>query len=362
MSGERLSDEQCLERLRAYNTFGSYKAAYEATGISRNSLKRGVETARERNLDAPEDANLILPDFPADDVPIEKLLDMAEERSQLRIASYDAHTWFPVKVTDDMPIGIMWFGDPHLDDNGCDWKLLRRHAHLCKTTPGLYGANIGDTTNNWAGRLAALYAKQDASQKTARRFASWLMLDSGIRWLLWLIGNHDQWGDGAEILALMAAKHKTQKIVCHDWEARFVLQFKNGAEFRINAAHDFAGNSMWNPLHGTVKAAKFGDKTDLLVCGHLHNWAISQWEMAEKGTIPVMIRVKGYKTNDDYARKLGHHEQKEGASILTIIDPRAETKAGRVTAFADVENGVEYLKFLRAKYANLPQSKRSKAA
>jgi hypothetical protein len=167
--------------------------------------------------------------------------------------------------------------------------------------------------------------------------------------MLWLIGNHDQWGDGAEILAMMAAKHRTQKIVTHDWEARFVLQFKNGAEIRINAAHDFAGNSMWNPLHGTVKAAKFGDKVDLLVCGHLHNWAISQWEMAEKGTIPLMIRVKGYKTNDDYARKLGHYEQKEGAAILTIIDPRATTMAGRVTAYADIENGVEYLKWLRSR-------------
>lgn len=348
MAGENLTDEQCLERLKAFQTFGSYKAAHEATGLSRNSIKRGVETAKARGLDAGQDG-IELPDFPADDIPIERLLDLVEERTEIRKASYDAHTWFPVKVKDDRPIGILWFGDPHVDDNGCDWKLLRHHARLCSSTEGLFGANIGDSSNNWAGRLAALYAKQETSVKTARRMVQWLMLDSGIKWLLFLIGNHDQWGDGAEILSLMAAKHKTQKIVCHDWEARFVLQFKNGAECRINAAHDFAGNSMWNPLHGTVKAAKFGDKTDLLVCGHLHNWAISQWEMAEKGTIPVMIRVKGYKTNDDYARKLGHHEQKEGAAILTIIDPRSPNRAGRVVPYADVDSGVDYLKWLRAK-------------
>jgi hypothetical protein len=351
MAGERLSDEQCLERLRAYNTFGSYKAAHEATGISRNSLKRGVETARERKLDKTEGdgPDIVLPDFPTDDVPIDRVLDLVEERSQLRIKSYESHTWFPVKVNDDKPIGIMWFGDPHLDDNGCDWKLVRRYAALCRETPGLYGANIGDTTNAWAGRLAALYAKQDTSAKTARRLAAWFMLDSGITWLLWLIGNHDAWGDGAEILQLMAAKHKTQKIVCHDWEARFVLRFKNGCEIKVNAAHDFAGHSMWSPLHGLTKAAKFGNDIDLLVAGHRHHWAVSQWEMAEQGSIPVMIRVKGFKTYDDYARRLGFHEQKEGAAILTIIDPRAPTKAGRVTAFVDIENGVEYLKFLRQK-------------
>lgn len=662
-TGSRLTDEQCLEGLRAYTTFGSYKAASEATGLSRQLLRHRVEQAKERKLDASGDV-LELPDFPSDDVPIDRLLDLAEERSRLRAQSHEAHTWFGVKVKEDKPIGILWFGDPHVDDNGCDWQLLRRHAHLCKTTEGLYGANIGDTTNNWAGRLAALYAKQDASLKTARRFAAWFMLDSGIKWMLWLIGNHDcvtpdhdvltkrgwvtfpevrpddivlgynkdtghsewqaigeivrypykgklakyatktaslictenhrflakvkggdfeyryqrempgdvtivsaafngttgcalsddeillaglvltdgsvskngyvsiyqskpevcsviedvlgrlnirhtkhsrmprcteingvtlkskrtayqyafsaeasrsasylskniepwmwemseaqfsvfmrgvclgdgsirkngdpdecgwavngsraeldalqallvskgwsaslyqdsrkawrlnvmrrgerrlvgnaeavnyegdvwclrvplsnfmvrhrgiahftgnSWGDGAEILAQMAAKHKTQKIVCHDWEARFVLQFKNGCEIKVNASHDHAGHSMWNPLHGQVKAAKQGPAIDLIVAGHRHNWAVSQWEMADQGNIPVMIRVKGYKTYDDYARKLGHYEQKEGAAILTIINPRATTQAGRVTAYADVENGVEYLKWLRSR-------------
>lgn len=350
MSASPLSDEEALSRLKVFKKFGSLKAASEATGMSRQTIRRGVDVAKDRGLDKEAEEDVLeLPDFPASDLPIDRVLDMIEERSQLRIKSFDAHTWFPVKVKEDKPIGILWFGDPHLDDNGCDWKLVRRYAKLCSETDGLYGANIGDTTNAWAGRLAALYAKQDTSAKTARRLAEWFMLDSGIKWLLWLIGNHDAWGDGAEILQLMAAKHKTQKIVCHDWEARFVLQFKNGCEIRINAAHDFAGNSMWNPLHGPIKAAKFGDRIDLVVCGHKHTWAVSQWEMAEQGSIPTMIRVKGFKTYDDYARRLGFYEQKEGAAILTVIDPRATSQAGRVTAFVDVENGVEYLKWLRSR-------------
>jgi hypothetical protein len=347
-SSQALTDEQALARLKAVATFGSIKAAAEATGMTRDSIRRGMQTAKLRGLDAPETPDIILPDFPSQDLPIEKILDMMEERSQLRMKSYEAHTWFPITVNDSKPIGILWFGDPHIDDNGCDIKLLRHYAKLCKGTKGLYGANIGDTTNNWSGRLSALYAKQDASLKTARRLAEWFMLDSGISWLLWLIGNHDAWGDGAEILAMMAAKHKTQKVVCHDWEARFVLKFKNGAEVRVNAAHDFAGNSMWNPLHGAVKAAKFGDRVDLLVCGHKHNWAVSQWEMASQQTIPTMIRVKGFKTFDDYAMKLGHYEQKEGSAILTIVDPTKES-AGRVIPYVDVDAGVEYLTWLRSR-------------
>lgn len=349
MAGPRITDGQALDRYRAYRKFGSVKAASEATGITRQAIKHGVDQARERKLVEEDGPGLVLPEFPADDVPVERLLDLMEERSQLRAASYEAHTWFPVKVRDDKPIGILWFGDPHIDDNGCDIRLLRRYASLCAATDGLYGANIGDSSNNWSGRLAALYAKQDTSQKTARRLVEWFMLDSGIRWAIWLVGNHDAWGDGSEILARMAAKHKTQRIVCHDWEARFVLQFKNGCEIKVNAAHDFPGNSMWNPLHGPVKAAKQGPGIDLLVCGHKHNWAISQWEMAAQGNVPTMIRVKGFKTFDDYAIRLGHYEQREGAAILTIIDPTSSSRAGKVTAYADVEAGVEYLKWMRSR-------------
>ncbi|MEK1929744.1 MAG: hypothetical protein AAAC47_08135 [Pararhizobium sp.] len=115
----------------------------------------------------------------------------------------------------------------------------------------------------------------------------------------------------------------------------------------MNAAHDFPGNSQWNPNHGPVKAASFGDDVDLVVCGHKHNWAISQWEMAEKGKTPLMVRVRGYKHLDDYARKIGKYEQEEGQSVLVVFDPASTTAAGRMTAFADVKKGAKYLKMLR---------------
>lgn len=287
------------------------------------------------------------PVFPEEDIPTEELIDLACRRFATRKESHEAHTWFPIKIKENLPIGILWLGDPHVDDNGCNWPLLRKHAELCRKTEGLYGANIGDTTNNWAGRLVRLYAEQDASIGTARRFAKWLMLESGITWLVWLLGNHDAWGDGSEILAQMAKQHGTQKIVCHDWEARFRLVFPGGVECKIFAAHDHPGHSMWNPLHGQLKAAKFHSGIDLVIAGHKHNWGISQWEMPEQDSTPLMVRVRGYKHMDNYARRLGIEEQEEGQAILTIFNPLSQTRAGRVMAFADIEAGVDFLSFLR---------------
>jgi len=350
-----LSDEEVERRYRILDANkGSIKAASEALGITRDTLRSMMKRY-------PRDEGLDFPEFPPDGLPIENVIDQLKERSKIKNASYEAHTWFPVTVKDKGPIGCMWFGDPHVDDNGCDWNLLTKHIDLCKE-PGVYGANIGDTTNNWIGRLVSQYAKQETSVQTARRLATWFLLDSGIRWMVNLLGNHDQWGDGAALLHEIVKRHGTQKIVMHDWEARFSLNFWNGTHIKIWAAHDFPGDSMWNPLHGPVKAARFGPEVDLFVCGHKHNWGISQWELAEKGNSPVMIRTRGYKFHDDYARRIGKQDQKSGASIFTVFNPMADTREGRVIPFVDVERGVDYLQWLRSKYLISPQTKSKKSA
>lgn len=314
-------------------------------GVTETTARR---YARDLDIKPPEKAvpesRIELPDFPDDDIPITDIIDTMSKRFEKKKASYEAHTWFPIKVKDKKPIGILWFGDPHVDDNGCNWPALNHHIALCRDTDGLYGANIGDVSNNWAGRLVKLYANQDTSVKTARRLAQWFMLDSGVKWIIWLLGNHDTWGDGAEILAQMAKLHGTQKLVCHDWEARFRLTFPNGWEAKVFAAHDFSGSSQWNPLHGPMKAGQMGDDADLYICGHRHNWAYFCFENAARGgRCQHFLRVRGYKFMDDYARRLGLSEQKAGCSALTIFDPTSE----RVTVFPDVDAGVEYLKLLR---------------
>ena len=71
-----------------------------------------------------------------------------------------------------------------------------RDADLMAKTPGVYAVNIGDTTDNWGGRLIRLYAENDVSRQTERKLARWFLQESGIRWLVWLHGNHDTM-DGA---------------------------------------------------------------------------------------------------------------------------------------------------------------------
>lgn len=266
----------------------------------------------------------------------------AKSRHFNRLKSYhDSSVWHAVRVDDRKPIGVVWFGDPHIDDDGADIDKLFEHTELCRNTPGLYGANLGDVTNNWTGRLAAQYANQSTSVKRARKLARWFMLDSGVTWICQLIGNHDAWEQGGEILERIAAK----RIPIHDWEARFKIVFPNRVQVKVHAAHDFKGNSQWNIGHGPMKAAMMGSEADILVCGHRHTGIVTTFEHG--GRVRTVIRARGYKRFDRYAVVNGFPETDFAPSVMTIIDPTATEPGARIMTFADPATGARVLTALR---------------
>lgn len=337
------------ELLRVYADTGNNQTeTARRLGVARTTIQHHLNRI-ERDRGGPVKEEATLPVFPDSDIPPEELKNHMVRRFKRRWASQQAHNWFDVSVSHSQPIGLLFFGDPHVDDDGCDWKTLDAHCDIAKTTPGIFGVNVGDTTNNWAGRLASLYAKQDASASTARQLAEWFMLESGVNWLVWILGNHDAWGDGAAVLDQMAKRYKTRKLVCHDWEARFQLCFKNGATFKVWVSHDFKGHSQWNPLHGPMKAGQMSQEAHLYVAGHKHNHALMQFENAARGIYQTFVRVRGYKMMDDYARKLGIIEQKHGHSSLVIFDPSKDPAEGGVYPFEDVAMGAEFLTWLRSR-------------
>jgi transposase-like protein len=341
MASTVLTDAACQEVLDAVErNGGSLRAAARELGIARSTMRTRMTTATSRQL-APE---VQYPTFPADDIPVEEIIELSKRRFTKRHDLAKAKRWFPVKINMDGAIGLSFFGDPHVDDDGCNWPELHHHCELHAKTEGLYGLNIGDTTNNWIGRLVRLYAEQETSKHTGRKLAEWFLKDSGVTWACWLMGNHDMWNEGEAILRAMNAT----AVPMEDWQARFRLVLPK-AEVKIWASHQFAGNSMWNTLHGMQKAAHMKEEAHIYAAGHTHNWACHQEESASRNFVYWLIRSRGYKFMDDHSEKMGHDPQQEGAAITTIINPDARTKAGFVTAFADMDLAVDYLNFLRRK-------------
>lgn len=320
---------------------GNQSEAARMTGLNRRTFISRMNRALALNL-TPEEFDV--PEMPPGDLSTKELLEFGCKRFEERQTLAKAQKWIPISIKIDGPIGICWFGDPHIDDNGCNLPLLIRDTEIVRDTEGMFGANIGDTTNNWIGRLMRLFADQDTSQETARKYAKWLLVDSGVTWLLWLMGNHDEWNNGSEILRGM----NVNKVLMQDWKAQIKLVFPNGREARIDARHDFKGHSMWNSLHGLQKAAHMKEMAHLYIAGHTHNWALHKEESASREFVYWLARCRGYKFIDSFADKLGHASQQEGASIVSIFDPDSKTAGGFVQCFDDVEEGAGFLKWKRS--------------
>ena len=317
---------------------GSSKASVaRKLKINERSIYRVLQRYPNGLEDFEPATKVDLPEFPDDDIPTEDIIASMERRFSKRHAHSQAKRWFPIKVNIDGPFGIMWYGDPHLDSNGCNWPLLRKHIELHKKCPQLLAANLGDTTDNWVGRLMRLYADSDQSKQTAHRLARWFLLEAEIPWFLWIMGNHDIWNDGDTLLKAL----NVNRLVMEP-RAQFVLK-AGGKEWKIWAEHNFKGHSMWNSLHGPQKAAHMKDMANLYICGHTHNWALHQEESASREFTYWLARARGYKFLDHYAEELGHFPQAEGASIVSVHDPNATSMAGFLTCFADPEEATDYL-------------------
>ena len=313
---------------------GNAREAGAALGLHERSVRR-----RLRNMKAP----LVADKLPEEGLSVEALLDQRCKAFTMKNKAAEAAYERTVRVPLTGPIGILHLGDPHLDDDGCDLPLLRRHVELVQKTEGLYGATVGDMLNNWVGRLGRLYAHQGTTAKQGWQLTEWLV--QSMDWLYLVRGNHDAWSGDGDPLDWITRGHVP---VDAAYDARIRLVWPNGEDARIWARHDFPGRSQWAKSHGQAKAAVLGGyPADLLISGHRHCWESRMAERAE-GSVYQAVQVGSYKRHDSYSAQLGFPDTKHGAAVLTIIDP-SNKGPGRVRVEWDIEAGVEYLNWLRAR-------------
>ena len=347
MPTKPLSEALRRETLDALEKYGSVTEAAKALDVNRSTFSHRVYTAKnpttsQSEIRTPE--KITMPEFVGmeDTLPAEELLDHMERISEKKRKYEKAQEWFSIKISDDSVRGLAVGGDPHLGP-GCNISLLRQDVKILAETEGMMAVNIGDTADNW-GRLIHLYAEQDISRKSEQILARWFLSESNIPWLLWLFGNHDQMhSEFSTYLKTISAK----QIPMVDWRARFKLKFPS-CEIKVDAAHNHKGTSIYNPLHGQKRAALWDEDADVYVAGHHHNWSLNQEELQD-GRVVWMGRARGYKYIDDYAKIHGFRNHEYGATILFVIDPKADKPTTRIQAFADLEEGAEYLKWKRSR-------------
>lgn len=368
MPTQPLTDKALRQTVADYTRLnGPQRSVYAVARemkIYGSTLKRRLEMAISRGIPVPPRSYTEIPlhgaalvskkayagtgfdvePLPADDLDAEEIVEQAKKSFRQKRQHEQARRLIPVRVNVPGPIGILHFGDPHVDDAGTDLDLLDRHSDLTQAYPFVIGANVGDTTNNWVGRLAALYSQQNMGRTRALKVAERFIHRT--RWLYIIGGNHDVWS-GADDPMIWISRSIGSTYQAS--ECRIELRFAEGDPVRVNARHDFAGHSQWNPAHGPMKAAMLGIRDHLLVAGHRHESAHGVIKDPQTGIICHALKVASYKVYDRYARDRGFRDQALGPAAFTIIDPALpDDHPDRIVVVWDPEVGVEILKAMRS--------------
>lgn len=352
MVAAKATDDQIIEALHRHKGVRANAASELGLNI-RTMLKRlaqmeksGYKVPRstyQPGRQIPNEEAFEFTPIPDDDVSIDELIEQRKRKFAHKREHEEANKLIPIRIKIAGPIGLLHFGDPHVDDDGTDIEALERHTELCRKVEGLFACNVGDTTNNWVGRLARLYGEQATSAAQAWKLAEWFV--DRCRWLYMLAGNHDAWSGAGDPLKWIA---KQQVSNYKSSEARIALKFPNGAEVRVNARHDHSGSSVWNPAHGPMKAAMLGTRDHIYVAGHKHESAYSVLKDPITGITMHLLKVASYKVFDRYAKEKGFRDNALSPCALTTINPLLPpTHPDMIKIFWEPEEGAEYLTWLR---------------
>jgi hypothetical protein len=282
----------------------------------------------------------------AKDRSLKELLEYAREESIRAVEYEENNQLLEVVVPVPGPIGLMVFGDPHIDNAGRDINMLQRHLDVARDRRNyVFAGNIGDVRDNWIGRLARLYADQTITARESWKLAEWMI--KYIKWS-WLIkGNHDTWSGANDPLDWICEQSGVGFV--RDAGVRIQFNHPNGQSTRLHARHDFPGNSIYNPLHALKRETLHGHRDHILVAGHRHIGA-DAGDYNSSGAFQ-MVRVSGYKVSDSFRHAMGFKARPLHPAAMIIVDPdEPDTSRARAWCAPTVETGALILDDLRARW------------
>lgn len=336
-----LPEEVLIEAIKAAQEAPTRLEACRRLGITKGKLDHRLREAQRRKVaQKPEFSVSLLPSyqFTAEEIIERKLKTFAKRKT-----AQDSRLLIPVKINIPGPIAILHMGDPHLDDDGTNIRLVMDHLETAGKTKGMFLSCVGDYLNNWRGKLAPLHAMQSTTQQEAWKLLEWFI--SKRKWLYLIGGNHDCFCGNEDPLQWITRGLGT----IYEWHgARVALDFPNRQRHVINVRHNFPGSSIYNRVQGATRAIRFGGTDDLYINGHRHTWGHYEEENSVGG-ISHAIQVSAYKEVDDFPKQMGFQQVTLGAAVVTIHDPDAINPHERVRVEWGIEEAADRLTYIRKK-------------
>lgn len=355
-SERKASDEDILKAY--HDTRGSTTAIAAQVGLSPRRVRArladlGVPPLPTKPVAAPppvvqtmmtkiEEA-FAIPRLPEETPPVEELIAHRKKANARAIAAYKARELIRIPVKLPGPIVLAIIGDPHVDDNGCDWVRLDSDLALIDNTPGMFACHAGDITNNFGGRLMHLWSQQSTDAAEAIKLAEYVLTRTEP--LVVILGNHDNFP--GPLRGVVERVMHARPGVLGDAGVRVQFDFPCGFELRMHARHDFPGRSMYSTTHGMKRELREGYRDHLLIAGHLHCDEVSILPVETDGLVSTLIRVSGYKVADHYASTHRFVSKRMAPTAFVLVDPAARLPAEVCKVYWDGEECADILGYKR---------------
>jgi hypothetical protein len=343
MPTPKLPRELMQEAIKARLNAPSLTAAAKSLGLHRATFQSRLRAAEEAGLIGKEREANVSRWRPGEEI-------VAARKAEFeRVYAARPEQFSTIHMADDRPFLLVALGDPHLDNPGTDLSLWERWINILDHRKHVHGFGLGDWLDNWVRPLSFLYATAETTAPEGWILLEYYLDKIGPHLLASVAGNHDDWSGHSDVLGMLMDKYGVRH---RSKSLRVNLLTPGGHEVSIHARHRWPGRSMWNEVHGIKRAARMGQRADLMLGGDLHISGDAKEKDPLSGAISHCYQVASFKLVDDYADDKGFDDRHVSPAVALLIDPRKPTtNADRIKPYFDPDEAADVLRYVRRRAA-----------
>lgn len=267
---------------------------------------------------------------------ISTMIDLQEKQDRLTTRQTGA----TVRINDNKPIGVAFWGDWHIGAKGTDYRLFEQDLRKIRDTDGLYFVGAGDYKDNYIaaapkGGQAEQIIQPGMQDEAVQHYMR--QLDGKV--LALIRGCHEDWSyrdankDFLEPLCLITDSVNL-------WHGGALMIKLGEQKYLWRCRHKYKYQSSLNLENAMRRINELQGPCDVAAEAHLHNGYVMQRHLM--GQYRIMLRCGSYKVNDEYGQKLAGYQGLPTVPVV-IMFPGEH----RMIAQLHLDNAIEILGSLR---------------
>lgn len=246
------------------------------------------------------------------DAYIATIKELQKKREKLDTKQVSA----TIKLKDDKPIGIAFWGDWHEGAVGIDYDGLDEDTEIIANTDGLYWGGMGDYKDNYttythAGAQYEQIVQPGIQDKIVERRMQKVAHNN-----LWLIrGCHDDWDKKTSDKDFIESLCQTTGGV-NLWHGGDVFIELGNQRYHIKARHKYPFESGLNVENSMRRIFDQQGEYDIAMSAHRHNPFFMVRTLG--GSERILGRSGSYKKWDEYSQKLAGYKGVRNVPVVIL--------------------------------------------